>query len=181
MLSITVKGVESFNQGTSTFSETVDVILQLEHSLASVSKWESIHLIPFMTDERKTPEQMIDYIKCMTLNEVADEEVYDRLSVQNLTEIYEYIPKTVTATKVFEGPGSKTPNKEVITAELIYYWMTAFSIPFECQYWHLDKLLTLIKVAGVKNAPKDKVSKTDRAQWMREQNEARLKEYGTTG
>lgn len=181
MLSVIVKGVEEFNEETSTFVSKNDVSLTLEHSLASVSKWESIYLIPFMTDAEKTPAQMIDYIKCMTLSDDIPEEVYHRLSVENLKVIYDYIAKNVTATKIFTGPGKEKPSQETITAELIYYWMVAFNIPFECQYWHLDKLLTLIKVANVKNNPDKKVSKADRAQWMREQNAARQKQYGTAG
>lgn len=182
MLKVLVKGVEVFNQETSTFTVTNDFSFEVEHSLVSVSKWESIYKIPFLTDDEKTQQQMIDYIRCMTITPDVPDSVYESLSNQNLKDIYEYIAMNVTATTVYPGPEKPNRNKEVITSELIYYWMIALNIPFEFEQWHLDRLLTLIKVTHIKTNPSgSKMSKSERAQWMREQNEARQKQLGTTG
>lgn len=182
MLKVLVKGVEVFNQETSTFTVTNDFSFEVEHSLVSVSKWESIYKIPFLTDDEKTQQQMIDYIRCMTITPDVPDSVYESLSNQNLKDIYAYIAMNVTATTVYPGPEKPNRNKEVITSELIYYWMIALNIPFEFEQWHLDRLLTLIKVTHIKTNPSgSKMSKSERAQWMREQNEARQKQLGTTG
>ena len=106
-------------------------------------------------------------------------EVYDKLSQDNIEEIYEYINDPMTAT-VFSEDKSK-PNREIITAELIYYWMIAANIPFECQKWHLNKLLTLIRVCNVKNNPGKKKNQRETMEYYAKLNEARKKKLNTKG
>lgn len=181
MLKLLVKGVELFDQDRSEFITSEDIEVEFEHSLASLSKWEEKHKVPLMDKGEKTPEQMLDYFRCMTLTSDVPTDVYSRLSVAQIHALNEYIGASVTATTVFEGPGKKKTNTEKITAELIYYWMVSFQIPFECQHWHLDKLLTLIKVCNVKNNAGKEVSKEDRMAWMKEQNALRQAQSGTNG
>lgn len=132
--------------------------LQLEHSLVSISKWESKWHKSYIHSKDKTPDEIIDYVRCMTLTQNVDPEVYDRLTAQNINDIADYISNPMTAT-TFAKDEAKPSNKEILTAELLYYYMVAFNIPFECQKWHLNRLLTLINVCSVKNQPPKKMSK----------------------
>lgn len=134
-----------------------EVTLQLEHSLVSLSKWESKWEKPFLTKNAKTYEESIDYIKCMTITQNVPDEVYSRITDDMLREIWAYIEKPMTATTVHERETGKI-NNEQITAELVYYWMIALQIPVEFQKWHFNKLMTLIRVCNVKNQPPKKMS-----------------------
>ena len=133
--------------------------LQLEHSLISLSKWESKWCKSFLSHPEKTYEETIDYIKCMTLTQNVDPDIYYNLTDENVRQINEYIDAPMTATVFPKQQGKR--NRDVITSELIYYWMIALNIPFECQKWHLNRLLTLIRVCEVKNQPPKKMSKRD--------------------
>lgn len=132
--------------------------LCLEHSLVSVSKWEMKWHKAFLSKEEKTDEETIDYIRCMTLSQNVNPNVYKCLTSENISTITKYINDPHTATTVHEHP-SATKNNETPTAELIYYWMISYNIPVDiCQKWHLNRLLTLIRVFNVKNAPPKKRS-----------------------
>ena len=180
MLTITVPGVELFNKKTQTFSKIESTVLELEHSLVSLSKWESKWNIPFLGRDQKTNDQIIDYIRLMTLNEVPDE-VFLRLSEANYTDINEYINSKQTATWFREEP-NRPPNREIITSEIIHYWMISLQVPQEYQFWHINKLFTLIRVLNQKNQPKKKRGMTQSAAAQRRAlNEARQRQYGTTG
>lgn len=133
--------------------------LQLEHSLISLSKWEEKHCKPFISSQ-KTDEEVLDYIKCMTLTPHVPDEVYSRLSKENIRDIMEYIEAPMTAT-TFSDNGPKPPSREKATAELIYYWMIKCQIPIEFQKWHLNKLMTLIRVCEVKDSPPKKMSQRE--------------------
>lgn len=135
-------------------------VLQLEHSLVSLSKWESKWCKPFLTKENKTTEETLDYIKCMTLTQNVDPDVYFHLTRNNVSQIEEYIAAPMTATTFSKEPVGKI-NREQITSELIYYWMVALNIPFECQKWHLNRLITLIRICNVKNQPPKKMNKRE--------------------
>ena len=154
--------------------------LQLEHSLVSLSKWESKWNKAFLSKSNKTEEETIDYIKCMTLTQNVNPEVYNHLTRENIDAVNEYISAPMTATTITEE-NSKTGAKETVTAELIYYWMIALQIPFECQKWHLNRLLTLVKVCNVKNAPPKKRSKRDIMSRNAALNAARRKQLNTRG
>lgn len=136
-------------------------VLSLEHSLVSISKWESRWCKPFLSSTDRTYEETIDYIKCMTLTQNVDSEVYDRLDQKSIQRINMYIQAPMTATKIYEEEHKGAPNREQLTSELIYYAMIANEIPFECQKWHLNRLLTLIRVCSIKNRPSKKMNQND--------------------
>ena len=162
MLLITVEGTEIFDEKTNEFVSVRPTRLQLEHSLVSVAKWEGKHHKSFMKNLKTlTPEELISYIECMNMTQNVSPEVFRCLSVQNLQEIQEYINDPMTAT-VLTTHGTEQQNnakQDVVTAELIYYWMIAQNIPMECQKWHLNRLMALIRVCASKNAPPKKMSK----------------------
>ena len=159
MLEIVIPEVELWDEGNQKFIKVKEQTLRLEHSLVSLSKWESKWGKPFLTKQNKTNEETIDYIKCMTLTQNVDPIVYSCITNNNIIQINDYIGAPMTATTFSNEQGK--PNREIITAEIIYYWMIALNIPFECQKWHLNRLLTLIKVCSVKNQPDKKMSKKD--------------------
>lgn len=154
--------------------------LQLEHSLVSLSKWESKWCKPFLSKKQKTIEETIDYIKCMTLTQNVSPETYDNLTRENIEQINKYIAAPMTATYFSDDKSGKI-NREPITSELIYYWMVALNIPFECQKWHLNKLLTLIKVCNIKNQPPKKRSRREILSRNAALNEQRKKQLKTKG
>ena len=158
MLQITIPATEQWDEKNQTIIVTKEQKLQLEHSLVSLSKWESKWCKPFLSKQEKTIEETIDYIRCMTLTQNIDPNVYNLLTNENITQVNEYIEAPMTATW-FTDDKTRKPNKEQITAELVYYWMIALNIPFECQKWHLNRLLTLIRVCEIKNQPPKKMSK----------------------
>lgn len=159
MLKLTVPGYEYFNERTNTFGQVKTTTLQLEHSLVSLSKWEEKWQKPFLGKDPKTMEQCVDYVRCMTITQNVDPLVYNGLTTQNFETINQYIEAPMTATW-FSDKENKQFSREIITAEIIYYWMISLNIPFECQKWHLNRLLTLIRVCNIKNAPAKKKSKT---------------------
>lgn len=173
--------LESFNDETEEFVEPDVFVLKLEHSLVSLSKWESFFEKPFL-DSEKTPEETLWYVDAMIMTENPPAGILQKLSESNLEDINTYINAKMTATTFREQ--KKSGKKEIITSELIYYWLIALSIPFECQHWHLKRLLTLIEVCNVKNAPEKKLSKAEmieRQREMRELNAKRRAEFGTRG
>jgi len=180
MLRITIPAVEQWDEAKQEFIYTKEQTLSLEHSLVSLSKWESKWCKPFLTKQEKTFEETLDYIKCMTLTQNVDPEVYNYLTNGNIKEINEYIEAPMTATYFSDEKTSKT-SREQVTAELIYYWMIALNIPFECQKWHLNRLLTLIKVCNIKNQPPKKRSKKDIMSRNAALNAARRKRLNTKG
>lgn len=159
MLRITIPSIELYDEKNNEFFSSKEQTLQLEHSLVSISKWESKWHKPFLTKEEKTIEETMDYIRCMTITQNVDDKIYKCITDDNLKQVKDYIEDDMTAT-TFSNE-SKTTNREIITTEIIYYWMIAFNIPFECQKWHLNRLLTLINVCNIKNSPKKKMSKNE--------------------
>lgn len=180
MLEIIIPGLELYNEETNEFTCYDDVKLELEHSLISISKWESKWCKPFLSKQDKTREETIDYIKCMTLTQHVDEEVYDRLSDENFKEINAYINAKMTATW-FSKTENEKQNREQVTAELIYYWMIGFNIPLECQKWHLNRLMTLIRVCNEKNKPPKKKSQKEIMNHHKAVNAARRKQHRKKG
>lgn len=154
--------------------------LQLEHSLVSLSKWESKWKKPFYSKKEMTEEETLDYIKCMTLTKNVSSDVYDHLTRENIKAVMDYIGDSMTATTF--GMNEKGPNnREVITSELIYYWMIASNIPFECQKWHLNRLITLIRVCSIKNTPPKKRSKRELMSRNAALNASRRQQMNTKG
>ena len=149
---------EGWDEEKQEFVEPEVQVLTLEHSLVSISKWESKYCRSFIDSKEMTYEETLFYVECMTLQEDIDPEIYSKLTRENVDEIRAYIYSPMTATKVREVKNGRH-SSESTTSELIYYWMIEFGIPFECQHWHLNRLLTLIKVCGTKNTPNKKMSK----------------------
>lgn len=158
MFQVTIPEREFFNETTEEFVTIKKETFQIEHSLVSLSKWESKWKIPFMAKNEKTTEQVLDYIQCMTITQNINPDIYKNIPMAILAEISDYISESMTATWFAENPNAKE-SKEVITAEVIYYWMITHNIPMECQKWHINRLLTLIRVCNVKNAPPKKTNK----------------------
>lgn len=180
MLEITIPATEQWDELKQEFVNTKEQKLRLEHSLVSLSKWESKWCKPFLTKQEKTPEETIDYIKCMTLTQNVDPNVYTCLNEINKKVINDYIQAPMSATS-FSKDRNKGPNGEQITAELVYYWMIALNIPFECQKWHLNRLLTLIRVCNIKNQPPKKMGKKALMSRNRQLNAARRHQLNTKG
>lgn len=163
MLEVKIKSIEMYDDVKQEFVYTKGATLHLEHSLLSISKWESKWHKPFIENSNKmSKEEIIDYIKCMTLpSNNIDDNVYFYMSKDNIDEILAYIQNPMTATWFGEdkNTSNKKIKKEIITSELIYYWMIALQIPFECQKWHLNRLMTLIRVCQAKNEEQNPKSK----------------------
>ena len=180
MLTITIPAREYFDETKGEFINVKEQTLQLEHSLVSLSKWESKWCKAFLSKTEKTYEETIDYIKCMTLTQNVNPDVYNNLTHENINKVNEYISAPMTATIVPEDKSVKR-SREVVTSELIYYWMIALNIPVEFQKWHLNRLLTLIRVCNMKNQPPKKSSKRDIMRENAAINEANKKRFNTKG
>lgn len=181
MLPVTITLIpERWDEKLGEFIPPVTTILQLEHSLISLSKWESTWCKPFFSKQEKTLEETLDYIKCMTLNKNIQPEIYTNLSPKNIDEINAYIEAPMTATWFPKDTSGKN-NREQITNELIYYWMIKLNIPFECQKWHINRLLTLIRVCNVKDQPPKKMSAREIASRNKALNEQRKRQLNTRG
>ena len=180
MLEITIPEVELFDEAKQEFVHIKEQTLKLEHSLVSLSKWESKWNKPFLTKDDKNYEETIDYIKCMTLTQNVNPDVYKYIDRVNIEKINKYIEAPMTATTFSQEQKGKS-NREIITSELVYYWMVALNIPFECQKWHLNRLLTLVKVCSIKNQPPKKMSKREIWSHNTALNNARRKQLNTKG
>lgn len=180
MLQITTPNTEQWDEELQQFVYTKSQTLQLEHSLVSISKWESKWCKPFLSKEDKTSSEILDYIKCMTLTQNVKSEAYGCLTMDNIHDINKYIESPMTATTITEI-GKSQASRELVTSELIYYWMIALNIPFECQKWHLNRLLILIRVCNVKNTPPKKQSTSQILNRNAALNAARKKQLNTRG
>ena len=181
MLQIRVPGIEYWDEKKGEFKESPDTIISLEHSLISISKWESKWHRPFLNDKQLTKEEFVDYIKCMTITPNIEDEVYDRLTNKNIDDILKYMEDPMTGTTINERGISKSRKREIVSSELIYYWMVAMQIPFECQEWHINRLMMLIRVCGIKNQPDKKMSKRNVMQQNAALNAARRQKLHTRG
>lgn len=181
MLKLIVPAEEYFNDETQEFfTQDADVELELEHSLVSLSKWESKYEKPFLGAKDKTSEEIYEYIKCMIITENVDPDIIFQFNQENLREINAYLDSKQSATTFGSMPQRRGPG-EIITSELVYYWMIAYTIPFECQYWHLNRLFALIRICNIKNSKPEKMSRNELAQRNRDLNARRRAELNTKG
>lgn len=181
MLVLKLDGDEFFDEANQEFVNFPSRTLRFEHSLVSLSKWESIHQIPFLDGKTRTPDEIASYIECMFLDgELSEEDKIRMQTNENLSSIIQYIESKQSATTFGLMPQSRG-RREIITSELIYYWMVAYNIPFECQTWHLNRLFSLIRICNVKQSKPKKMSRSELAAQTRSLNEQRRRELGTTG
>lgn len=166
---------EGWDDENEVFIEPKIQRLQLEHSLVSLSKWESKWCKPFLSKDNKTEEETLDYIRCMTITQNVDPDVYNHLTNDIVDEVNRYIDAKMTATWFSEREKNKAgkSSAEQVTSEIIYYWMIAQNIPFKCEKWHLNRLLTLIRVCDIKGQPDKKMSKREAIDQTRTLNKAR--------
>ncbi len=183
MLIVDVAGCELFDESTSEFITVRPCKLHLEHSLISLSKWESKWRKPYLDDRTpRTLPEFIDYVRCMTVNSGVDPNTYRALSRKNISEIQTYINDKQTATWFSKAQSkSGVTHGRIITSELIYYWMIAYNIPADYRKWHLSRLLTLIEVCNAENAPKNSMSRSEMANQRRALNAQRKASLKTTG
>lgn len=184
MLRIEIPKSEIWDEENEEFIELKSQILTLEHSLVSISKWESKWKKPLleeMTNKSITKEGLLDYFRCMTLTQNVDPRLYYAINKVTQDRIMSYINDGMTATTFSEVDGPKRKSTQIITSELVYYWMTAYRIPFEVQKWHFNRLMTLIRICNIKNQEPKKMSKNQLKSRNRALNAARRKKLGTTG
>ena len=180
MLRLTIAEEEFYNESKDEFFTLPELQLDLEHSLLSVSKWESEFEKPFLSTADRSSEEVLRYAYYMITTPEISPEVISRLTNQDLKKINDYIEKKNTAT-TFSDTKKHGGRTETITAELVYYWMVAFQIPIECEAWNLNRLFALIRICNMKNQPQKKMSRHEIAQRNRELNAQRRAELGTKG
>lgn len=184
MLRLNVQGSEFFNDAKQEFYYTEPCIVMLEHSLLSVSKWESKWKKPFLSsrkDDTITNESLYDYFRCMEIEPCSESMWAVSLTRDQFQRIVQYIDEEQTATKFYSYKKDKTLSKQTVTSELIYYWMASLHIPFECETWHLSRLLTLIHIASVKGQTGKKMTRRETVQMYADLNEKRRQQYKTKG
>ena len=179
MLELTIPRRTFFKESTSEFIEFNEIKLKLEHSLISLSKWESKIKKPFLSDKKHTKDEMFYYIECMSLNSDIDSLVYKTIPDELYKTIISYIDDPMTATTINDLDNDS--NRDIITSEIIYYWMIECGIPFECQKWHLNRLITLIRVCSIKKGPQKKMTKREIFEQNRRLNEIRRKKANSKG
>ena len=178
MLQITIPSFEYYDEKENMIVSVKGQDLQLEHSLVSISKWESKWKKPFLDPNPKTRAETIDYVRCMTLTQNVKPALYQGLTYDNIKQVNDYIMDPMTATTFKKRP---IKSSGIATSEVIYCSMFQLEIPKECEKWHLNRLLTLIRVCDEKGQPGKKMSKRDVMSQYRSLNAARRAKYGTRG
>ena len=179
MLEINIPANELYHPKQNRFIVIPSCTLTLEHSLISIAKWESKWHIPYLDAKKRSVEQELDYIRCMTIGPIKNDYIFSVLTQENIAQIRSYIDDTMTATTFSKG--QRSTSKEIITAEILYCRMFANNIPMECQKWHLNRLITLIRVCDSTNGPRSKMNKKQTAMHYAEQNALRRAKYNTRG
>lgn len=179
MLKLHIQPVESYDELIDEFVTSPELKLILEHSLYTISKWESRWMKPFMGNDNKTDEEFLDYIICMDITGTLTMELLLNIQQMDLDRINTYINSSMTAT-TFNG-GDKGKSREIITSELIYYWMITLQVPLECEHWHLNRLMTLIKICNIKNSPNNKQSMQTTLSQQKELNRQRKMQHNSAG
>ena len=181
MLTLEIPELEGCNEKTREFISTKACTLHLEHSLIALSKWESKWHKAFLRKQKKTDEETRDYVRCMSVYDDVSPNILIGLTDENISQINAYIEDSMTATYISDIHKGAGTNRDTVTSELIYYWMIALNIPFECQYWHLNRLMTLINVCSIKNQPAKKMGRNELMRRNTALNAARRKQMHTKG
>jgi hypothetical protein len=183
MLTLHIEGEELYDEVNQVFGSSEGFTIILEHSLVSMSKWEERFCKPFLDKETKKTEEVVAYVEAMLIEEIdAPVDWLDRLTIAHMNEITDYIDSPASATTFNDRHPNKPSNRyQIITSELVYYWMVAHAIPFECETWHLNRLFALIRICNLKNSKEQKMSPGEIAARNRELNEARKAKLGTSG
>lgn len=179
MLKLNTQPTEFFNDESGMFVTNPGLSLTLEHSLYTISKWESRWMKPFLGSQEKTDVEILDYIKCMDTTETLTMETIQTIPQTDLGRIMTYINSSMTATTFNTTEAGK--SREIVTSELIYYWMIALQIPLECERWHLNRLMTLIRICNIKNSPPKKQNRQEIMNKQRELNKQRRMQNNSTG
>ena len=179
MFQLIIPAIEKWDETNENFIVSKEQVIQIEHSLVSISKWESKWCKPFLSKDSKTIEETTDYIRCMTITQNINPEVYNNVTNDNIKEVSKYIEASMSAT--WFRKDKNAVSKEIITSEIIYYWMITYNIPFECQKWHLNRLLTLITVCNKKNEKPKKMSNAEIMSRNTELNNERRKKSNSKG
>lgn len=180
MLKLQIEGAEYWDEEREEFVSSPGGTLLLEHSLRSIAEWESKWKKPYLEQRDMTPEELIDYIRCMTVGPEKDMLLYQSLTFDQLVQIKDYINDPMTAT-TFRKDENAPRNRSITTAEILYYEMSELNIPYSCDRWHLNRLMTLIRVCAIKRAPRKKGGKKNAAQNRKNLNRQRREQYGTSG
>ena len=162
MLQITLPECEIWDENKQEFIYKKELTLQMEHSLLSLSKWESKYHKSFIHTKEKTNEEALDYIKFMTITQNVKPETYERFTSNHFKQINNYIGEPMTAT-TFSDNSTKKGRRQIVTAEVIYDWMLSLNIPMDREKWHLNKLITLIRVRSINSQPAKKKSSAELA------------------
>lgn len=182
MLQITIPAKEWFDDETNRFQNVRARTLMLEHSLLSISKWEAKWHKSYMNTEGLTNEENLYYIKCMCIDPNVDMLTLSSIPYDEQVRIKEYLENSMTATTFSDRSNNgRSIRREIVTSELIYYWMIYYNIPFECEKWHINRLLTLIKICGIKERPREKMNKKENIALRRAANQARRLKTGSRG
>lgn len=179
MIRIRIPAGEFFDEDTNKFITIKETTLEFEHSLISLSKWESKWKKPFLGKAQRTDAETLDYIRAMCLNRDPDPNAFLAMTPAQISELGDYIADTMTATTIRET-GSRG-GREIITAEIIYFWMVTLQIPFECQKWHLNRLITLVRVINEKNKPAKKIPRSEMINRNRSLNAQRRQRHNSKG
>ena len=181
MLTITIPSAEFFDEKNNLFIYSKEQNLRLEHSLVSISKWEANWHKPFLSEENRTNEEMLDYIRCMTITQNVDPKAYQCIPKSEIERVNAYINDPRSAT-VFYDKKQKPHRKERITSEKIYFWMVRAGVPFDpCQTWHLNRLLNLLHYCNTSNQPMKKRSPAEIAKEYEQINAAQRKLFNSKG
>lgn len=181
MLTITIQGDELWDDEAEVFRYTEGTVLEFEHSLVSLSKWEAKFHKLFLTPDKKTDDEMTGYVEAMLVTPNVDISVFNRMTEEDIIRINDYINDPMTGTTISNMPEQKGRTSERISSELIYFWMSQYQIPVTCENWHLNRLFTLIKIHHAKSQKPKKMSKQKTIQTMAEMNAARKAKLGTSG
>lgn len=183
MLKLTIGSDELYDEEKSEFIIKDGFTIHLEHSLLAISVWEQRFCKPFLGRGEKTKEETLGYVEAMILDEDYPDDVLDRMTPHHLSKVNDYVDSPATAT-TFSDLADKKPSRgpsQVITSELIYYWMASANVPFECERWHLNRLFALLRIFDVKNSKQKKMSRSEIASRNRALNEQRKAQLNTRG